>query len=31
MKKPFVVVNLAMSADGKIASKLRRQFRISGK
>lgn len=29
MKRPFVIVNCAMSADGKIASPLRKQMRIS--
>ncbi|MCW3132612.1 MAG: 2,5-diamino-6-(ribosylamino)-4(3H)-pyrimidinone 5'-phosphate reductase [Candidatus Methanospirare jalkutatii] len=29
-KKPFVFINVAMSADGKIATKERRQTRISG-
>ena len=29
--RPFVFVNLAMSADGKISTKERRQVKISGK
>ena len=28
--RPYVIINAAMSADGKIATKLRRQTRISG-
>ena len=31
MKRPFVFINSAMSADGKISSRDRRQIRISGK
>ncbi len=31
MNRPFVFINSAMSADGKISSKERRQVRISGK
>lgn len=30
MSLPFVFINAAMSADGKIASRRRRQFRLSG-
>jgi 2,5-diamino-6-(ribosylamino)-4(3H)-pyrimidinone 5'-phosphate reductase len=30
MKRPYVIVNCAMSADGKIASPARKQIRISG-
>jgi 2,5-diamino-6-(ribosylamino)-4(3H)-pyrimidinone 5'-phosphate reductase len=30
MKRPYVIVNCAMSADGKIASPTRKQIRISG-
>ena len=30
MNRPFVIVNCAMSADGKIASPMRKQMRISG-
>ena len=29
MKRPYVIVNCAMSADGKIASPMRKQMRIS--
>ena len=28
--RPYVIINMAMSADGKIASRLRKQLRISG-
>ena len=28
--RPYVVVNIAMSADGKISTRERRQVRISG-
>ncbi len=31
MLRPYVVVNLAMSADGKLSTRERRQVRISGK
>ena len=31
MKRPFVFVNLAMSADGKLSTRERRQVRISGR
>lgn len=31
MNRPFVFINSAMSADGKISSRDRRQIRISGK
>lgn len=31
MKRPFIFINSAMSADGKISSKERKQIRISGK
>jgi 2,5-diamino-6-(ribosylamino)-4(3H)-pyrimidinone 5'-phosphate reductase len=31
MERPFIFINSAMSADGKISTKQRKQVRISGK